>query len=330
MRKIFLTLFSIIFFITLLTGLLNYKLYLNKEIEIQKGSSTYQIAENLENNNIILNRYLFLIYALLKKEHLKAGVYEFKGNYSVIDVYNKIAKGEIKLKLFTIVPGDDLIDIAEKLEKENIIKKREFLDYVFNKENVKKFGLVGDSFEGYFPPESYAIGKNETPESLTKKFLEIFKERYLPYKGLIEKKDYSDFYKSKISFYEAMIIASMIEKETFVEEEKPTIAGVIFNRLKANMRLQIDPTVIYALKLANKWNGKLSKKDMVYKSPFNTYTTNGLPPTPICSFSLSSLKAVLNPVKTNYYYYVLSKDKSKHIFSENYKTHLKNIEENLK
>ncbi len=330
MKKIFLALFSVIFTFTLLTVLLNYKLSLSKEIEIQKGLSISQIGENLENNNIILNRYLFLIYALVKKEPLKAGIYEFKGKYSIIDVYNKIAKGEIKLKLFTIVPGDDLIDISEKLEKENIIEKREFLDYVFNKENVKKFGLVGDSFEGYFPPESYAVGKNETPESLTKKFLEIFNERYLLYKDLIEKKDYSDFYKSKISFYEAMIIASMIEKETFVEEEKPTIAGVIFNRLKANMRLQIDPTVIYALKLTNKWNGKLGKKDIVYKSPFNTYQTNGLPPTPICSFSLSSLKAVLNPTKTNYYYYVLSKDKSKHIFSENYKTHLKNIEENLK
>ncbi len=330
MKKFLFIFLPIIFIVPILTVLLNYKYSINKEIEIQKGLTTYKIAENLEKENIILNKYLFFIYAMVEKKPLKAGIYEFKGKYSIIDVYNKIAKGEVKLKLFTIVPGDDLIDIAEKLEKEGILKKEEFLNYVFNKENVKKFGFIGDSFEGYFPPESYAIGKNETAESLTKKFLEIFKERFLPYKELIEKKDYSDFYKSKITFYEAMIIASMIEKETFVEEEKPIIAGVIFNRLKANMRLQIDPTVIYALKIANKWNGKLNKKDMVYQSPFNTYIINGLPPTPICSFSLSSLKAVLNPTKTNYYYYVLSKDKNKHIFSEDYKTHLKNIEENLK
>jgi UPF0755 protein len=312
-----------------LSSLFFYKKDVNAKVNIGKGLKTIEIAQKLEDENVILNKYLFVILALIKDQALRSGVYEFKGKYSVIDVYEKMAKGEIKQK-FTIIPGEDLIDIANKLEKEGIVKKEEFLKYVFDEKNVRKYELVGSSFEGYFPPESYAISEKETVETLIKKFLKVFEKRYLPYKQKVESKDYSVFYEKNLSFYEAMIIASMIEKETYHEEEKPIIAGVIFNRLKSNMRLQIDPTVIYALKLVGSWDGKLNKSDLVIDSPFNTYKVKGLPPTPICSFTISSLEAVLNPTKSNYYYYVLSKDRKRHIFSEDYETHLKNIKENLK
>lgn len=306
-------------------------MYIDKEITIPKGSSTFEIGEILEKEGVIINKYIFIIYTKIHKdETIKAGTYQFKGNYSLKDIYEKLAKGEVKLRLFTIVPGDNLLDIAEKLEKENILKKEDFIKFVFNKENVKKYGLVGESFEGYFPPESYALDEKETVETLIAKFLELFKKRYLPYKEKIESKDYSQFYKKRITFYEAMIIASLIEKETYIPEEKPIIASVIFNRLKSNMKLDIDPTVIYALRLKNLYFGNLTKENMRIDSPFNTYKYKGLPPTPICSFSLSSLEAVLNPAKTNYFYYVLSKDRKRHIFSDNYQDHLKNVKENIK
>lgn len=331
MKKTISILFIVFFLVFLsLNALIHKKQTLNKEINIPKGYSTIEIGELLEKNGIVSNKYLFFLYAKIYNKTIKAGTYEFKGQYSLKDVYEKLSKGEVKLRLFTIIPGDNLIDIAEKLDKEKIIKKQDFIKFVFNKENVKKYGLIGDSFEGYFPPESYSIDENETVESLVGKFLEVFKKRYLPYKEKVESKDYSDFYKPKISFYEAMIIASLIEKETFVEEEKPLIASVIFNRLKSGMKLDIDPTVIYALRLKNLYKGNLTKESMKIDSPFNTYKYKGLPPTPICSFGLSSLRAVLNPQKTNYYYYVLSKDKNKHIFSQNYQEHLKNVKENLK
>ncbi len=328
--------FLLIFLITLtsllltLNFLINKKQTLNKEITIPKGSSTLEISEILEKNGVISNKYIFFIYSKIQNKTLKAGTYEFKGDYSLKDIFEKIAKGELKLRLFTIIPGDNLLDIAQKLDKEKIIKKEDFIKFVFNKENVKKYGLTGNSFEGYFPPESYTIDENETVESLIDKFLQVFKKRYLPYKEKIESKDYSEFYKPRISFYEAMIIASMVEKETYLEEEKPVIVSVIFNRLKSNMKLDIDPTVIYALRLKNLYNGNLTKENMKIDSPFNTYKYKGLPPTPICSFSLSSLQAVLNPEKTDYFYYVLSKNKDRHIFSKNYQEHLKNVSENLK
>lgn len=332
MKRYVFTVFTILTaFILLSLILINKKMYINKEITISKGSSTFEIGEILEKEGVIINKYIFIIYTKIHKdETIKAGTYQFKGNYSLKDIYEKLAKGEVKLRLFTIVPGDNLLDIAEKLEKENILKKEDFIKFVFNKENVKKYGLVGESFEGYFPPESYALDEKETVETLIAKFLELFKKRYLPYKEKIESKDYSQFYKKRITFYEAMIIASLIEKETYIPEEKPIIASVIFNRLKANMKLDIDPTVIYALRLKNLYSGNLTKENMRIDSPFNTYKYKGLPPTPICSFSLSSLEAVLNPAKTNYFYYVLSKDRKRHIFSDNYQDHLKNVKENIK
>jgi UPF0755 protein len=332
MKRFLFTAFTILTaFILLSLILINKKMYINKEITISKGSSTFEIGEILEKEGVIINKYIFIIYTKIHKdETIKAGTYQFKGNYSLKDIYEKLAKGEVKLRLFTIVPGDNLLDIAEKLEKENILKKEDFIKFVFNKENVKKYGLVGESFEGYFPPESYALDEKETVETLIAKFLELFKKRYLPYKEKIESKDYSQFYKKRITFYEAMIIASLIEKETYIPEEKPIIASVIFNRLKSNMKLDIDPTVIYALRLKNLYFGNLTKENMRIDSPFNTYKYKGLPPTPICSFSLSSLEAVLNPAKTNYFYYVLSKDRKRHIFSDNYQDHLKNVKENIK
>ncbi|MDM7274472.1 endolytic transglycosylase MltG [Sulfurihydrogenibium azorense] len=332
MKRFLFTAFTILTaFILLSLILINKKMYIDKEITIPKGSSTFEIGEILEKEGVIINKYIFIIYTKIHKdETIKAGTYQFKGNYSLKDIYEKLAKGEVKLRLFTIVPGDNLLDIAEKLEKENILKKEDFIKFVFNKENVKKYGLVGESFEGYFPPESYALDEKETVETLIAKFLELFKKRYLPYKEKIESKDYSQFYKKRITFYEAMIIASLIEKETYIPEEKPIIASVIFNRLKSNMKLDIDPTVIYALRLKNLYFGNLTKENMRIDSPFNTYKYKGLPPTPICSFSLSSLEAVLNPAKTNYFYYVLSKDRKRHIFSDNYQDHLKNVKENIK
>ena len=323
--------FSTAFLTILFTiSLFFYRKEINKEVEIEKGLTTLQIARKLEDENIIISRYFFLVLAFLDNKPLKYGLYEFKGKYSVVDVFKKIVGGEVKQRYFTIIPGEDLIDIGNKLEKEKILKKDEFFKFVFDEENVRKYGLEGKSFEGYFPPESYAISQKESVESLVEKFLTVFKKRYLPYKNKIESKDYSTFYKKDISFYEAMIIASLVEKEAFYEEEKPVIVGVLFNRLKSNMRLQVDPTVIYALKLKDRWDGKLKKRDMVVDSPFNTYKIKGLPPTPICNFTISSLEAVLNPKKSNYYYYVLSKDRKRHIFSEDYETHLKNIREHLK
>lgn len=301
---------------------LNHKQQISGQVLIKKGTSTVEIARELKERGIIDTPLLFVVYTKLKGGSLKAGYYQFSGRYSMVDIYNVLNQGIVKEYIFTIIPGDNLFNIASKLQSEGIVSEKEFLDFSFNPQNIKRFGLEGGSFEGYFPPETYYIPYRSTVEDVVRIFLKVFEKRYLPYR--------EKFKDSGITFYQGMVIASMIEKEAYLDEEKPRIAGVIFNRLKKGMRLQIDATVIYALMLEKQYSGKLKKEDMRFKSPFNTYTEVGLPPTPICSFTVSSLEAVLNPEKHSYIYYVLSKDRKHHVFSENYETHLKNIQINLK
>lgn len=312
--------------ILLISLYLVYKVYqkhnVDSQIFIKKGTSTFEIAKKLKEKDIIDFPLLFILYSKIKGNSLKAGYYEFKGYISMMDVYNTMKSGLVKEYIFTIIPGDNLFTIASRLDAEGILNKDSFLKYVFNKENLKKFNIEGDSFEGYLPPETYYIPYKASTEDVIKIFLDVFKKRYMPYKEKFKNKN--------LTFYQGMIIASMIEKEAYLEEEKPKIAGVIFNRLKRNMKLQIDATVIYALMLEDRYIGKLRREDMKFNSPFNTYTNFRLPPTPICSFSLSSLYAVISPENHSYLYYVLSRDKQSHIFSENYTDHLKNIEMNIK
>ncbi|MCX7761179.1 MAG: endolytic transglycosylase MltG [Hydrogenothermaceae bacterium] len=301
---------------------INRKQSVSVEINIEKGMHTTDIAFLLEKEGVISDPYIFILMVKLRNSTLKAGYYSFKGDLSIFDVLNMLEKGYVKEYLFTIIPGDNLITIAEKLQNEGIVEKEKFLRFVFDKNNVKAKNLEGDSFEGYFPPETYRIPYKSDLNGVINIFLKEFEKKYLPYKDKFKDKS--------ITLYEGMIIASMVEKEAFLKEEKPIIAGVIFNRLKKGMRLQIDATVIYGLMLKNRYSGKLRKDDMKFDSPYNTYIYKGLPPTPICSFSLSSLDAVINPKAHNYLYYVLSKDRKSHIFTDNYDDHLKNIELNLK
>ena len=317
--------YSFLIFTISISFVLIFLVYQKKEIkqpvifEVKNGETVKEISKQLEQKEIVEHWQIMYLLTRIRNQTLKKGTYEFKGNLSPDDVWKILTTGKEKLFSITIVPGDNLFIIAGKLQDKKIVPKEEFLKFSFNPENVKKYNLKGNSFEGYFPPETYMFRRNEKIENVVNKFLSVFNERYLPYSKKFK----------NIDFYDAMKIASMVEKETAIPEEKPIIAGIILNRLKKRMHLQIDATVIYAMYLENKWKGSIKKSDLKnVKSPFNTYLNYGLPPTPICSFSIETLDSVLNYKKTNYLYY-LSVDNQKHIFSEDYKRH-KEIIKNFK
>lgn len=287
--------------------------------EINNGESIKEVSKKLENQGIVENWELMYLLIRMRNKTVKKGTYEFKDELSLDDIWKIITQGKEKLFPITIVPGDNLFIIAKKLDKNKIVPEKDFLNFTLNPENVKKYRLKGNSFEGYFPPETYLFRRNENIEKVVKQFLDVYNRRYLP----ILKNS------KEIEPYNVMKIASMVEKETSILEEKPIIAGIIINRLKKRMPLQVDATVIYAMYLQNKWSGKLKKTHLKgVKSEFNTYLNYGLPPTPICSFSIETLKSVLNYKKTNYLYY-LTIDNKKHIFSESYEKH-RRILENIK
>ncbi len=313
--------YGLFIFIFSLSFTLIFLIYHKKEIkqpiifEVQNGESIKEISKRLEKEGIIRSWEVMYLLTRMRNKTLKKGTYEFKGELSPDDIWEILTEGKEKLFSITIVPGDNLFMIAEKLEENKITEKKKFLDYVFNPKNLKKYNLKGTSFEGYFPPETYFFRRNTDIENVVNTFLSVFKDKYEPFSKNLDKMD----------FYKAMKIASMVEKETAVDKEKPIIAGIIINRLKKRMHLQIDATVIYAMYLQNRWKGSLKKSDLKsIKSPFNTYLHYGLPPTPICSFSVKTLKSVLNYKKTDYLYY-LTVDNKKHIFSKSYEEHKKII-----
>ena len=287
-----------------------------KTVEIPYGMPSHKIALELYREGIIRSPLSFLLIHAIKRSKLEAGEYEFEDWVYPWDVYRKISRGLKKLYRITIPEGYDLYDIAKTLEENHICKAEDFLKYALSEETARKYGLKTHSMEGFLFPDTYFFSKNTHPlrviETMHGNFLRKTQElrKELPKKGM--------------SLEEWVIIASMIEKETSKKEEKPLVSAVIQNRIKKGMKLQIDPTVIYALKRRGLWDGSLSLKDLRFDDPYNTYAYYGLPPSPICNPGFDSLKAALEPAKVDYLYFVAD-GAGGHRFSSSYVEHIKNV-----
>ena len=290
----------------------------DKTVEIPYGTPTLRIVEILREEGIIRSILPFVVLHTIMKSKLEAGEYEFDGYVSVFDVYKKLSKGIHKLHRIVVREGSDLYDIADILERKGICSREDFLRYALSEEVAKSFGINSPTMEGFLFPETYFFSKNTHPLKVIRKMHQTFLEKTRDLREELKEQN-------ELSLEEWVIIASMIEKETYLESEKPIISAVIRNRLKKRMRLQIDPTVIYALKRNGLWRGALTKEDMGVDDPFNTYLYFGLPPTPICNPGLSSLRAALHPARVRYLYFVVDPDRRRHIFSVTYNQHLRNV-----
>lgn len=300
---------------------------LSKTILIKKGMPLRKISVLLEQEGIIRNREIFIgMVALLgKKGEIKAGEYEFHTRMLPLGVLNSLIKGQVKQHLVTIPEGYTLTQIGQLLEDMGIVGKTAFLQKAASPSFIASLGLleylpgrVEDSLkkkgemtlEGYLFPDTYHFIKEMEPEEVIRMMIHQFRKIFGP--DLVEKASQIGF-----SPHEAMIVASIIEKETPLAEEKPLVSAVYHNRLKKKMPLQSDPTVIYGIK---NFDGNLTKEHLLTPSPFNTYLYLGLPPTPICNPGKESILAALNPASSPYLYFV-SKNDGSHHFSESYEDH---------
>jgi UPF0755 protein len=288
---------------------------LTKVIYIRKGMPLKKISAMLEEEEVIRNRYVFIgIVTLLgKKTGIKAGEYEFHTQMPPIEVLDILMKGQVKLHLATITEGSTLSQIAQLLEELNIVDRRAFLQKASSPAFISSLGLpveVGSTLEGYLFPDTYHLFKGMDPEEVIQMMVRRFKK-------VFNSDLASRASQLGISQKEAVILASIIEKETSLSEEKPLISAVFHNRLKKRMPLQSDPTVIYGIK---NFNGNLTKEDLLRPTPYNTYVTYGLPPTPICNPGKDSLHAALYPAPVPYLYFV-SKNDGSHYFSSNIEEH---------
>jgi UPF0755 protein len=292
-----------------------------KIIYIPNGYSTSQIAKLLKENNLIRNERFFIWRAkvLGADGKLQAGKYLLSPNMTTDQIIKKIfaGKAQIDTVKVTIPEGYTLKDIATKLSRLGLVNKDKFLeiaqndtfDYDFLKDVPKD---RPNRLEGYLFPDTYFIHVNADEKEIINIMLKRFQEVY---NSTIK----NNAKNVGMTPDQIVIIASIVEKEAAIDSDRPMIAGVIYNRLKKNMKLQLCPTVVYALGIHK---DVLSYKDLQVDSPYNTYQHYGLPIGPICNPGLKSIEAALLPTKHDFYYYVAKKDGS-HIFSITYEEHLK-------
>ena len=290
-----------------------------KVIYIKKGMSLKKISELLEQEGIIRNRHFFVLITTVlgKKTKVKAGEYELHSRMLPQEVLDTLVKGQVKSHLVTIPEGYTLFQISELLDDLNIVGKKDFIQKASSPPFIASLGLshltspgIGQTLEGYLFPETYHLLREMDPG-------EVIQMMVLQFKKVFGSDMAQQASQLGISEREAVILASVIEKETPLPEEKPLISAVFHNRLKKKIPLQSDPTVIYGIK---NFNGNLTKEDLLRPTVYNTYLINGLPPTPICNPGKDSIQAALFPAPVPYLYFV-SKNDGSHYFSSDIEEH---------
>jgi UPF0755 protein len=286
-----------------------------KLIFIKKGTHLKKVSEVLEREGIIKNSQFFVLLATIlgKKKKVKAGEYEFHTPMFPLEVLDALVKGQAKYPLVTIPEGYTLYQVGQLLEDLDLLDKKGFLQKATSSTFINAIGLsqlAGKTLEGYLFPDTYHLFREMDPEEVIKRMVTRFKKVFGP--DLVDRAS-----ELGISEKEAVILASIIEKETALPEEKPLISAVFHNRLKKKIPLQSDPTVIYGIK---DFNGNLTKEDLMRFSPYNTYLFAGLPPSPICNPGKDSLLAALDPAPVPYLYFV-SKNDGSHFFSSDIEDH---------
>lgn len=282
-----------------------------KIVEIPQGLGLSAIAEKLEGEGVIRKAEILFLSAFLSgtQRKLKHGEYVFSAGEAPYAVHRKLRRGEVSLRKVTFPEGITLVQMAGILDASQIVPREEFLALAESGEySTKKLGADVSSLEGFLFPDTYFFARDYPGEKVIETMLDRFREACAML-GIASMQ--SDINK-------IVTIASLIEKETAFPPERPLVSAVIHNRLRKGMKLEFDPTVIYAL--GEKFDGNIRKKDLSFPSPYNTYVVSGLPPGPIAAPGLDSIRAALEPADVNYLYFVSNGD-GVHVFSSTYGDH---------
>lgn len=291
-----------------------------KIVEIPRGLGLSAIAEKLEGEGVIRKAEILFLPALLSgtQGKLKHGEYLFSAGEAPYSVHRKLRRGEVSLKKVTFPEGITLARMAGILEASQIVSREEFLALAENSEySAKKLGADVLSLEGFLFPDTYFFARGCSAERVIETMLDRFREASATL-GIAN---------AEADIKEIVTIASLIEKETAFPPERSLVSAVIRNRLEKGMKLEFDPTVIYAL--GEKFDGNIRKKDLSFPSPYNTYVISGLPPGPIAAPGLDSIRAALEPADVDYLYFVSNGD-GIHVFSSTYGDHVNAVNRLLK
>ena len=270
------------------------------EIEIPRGTTFRQAVEILSKEGLVRDKNLFLFLGRINgmERKIKAGYYSIQGPLSPLTIFRLLKKGQIFEYEITIVEGDALREIAEKLSERNIISKEDFRKLSTDKEFISYHQIDAPTLEGYLFPDTYRIPKGMDPKEAIGMMIVRMREKY---SGELKART-SEI---GLSEREVLTLASIIEKEAEADNERPLISAVYHNRLKKGIPLQADPTCIYGIKSSGE---KITEKDVRRKTPYNTYIIKGLPPGPIASPGIKSITAALYPAKVPYMFFVSNND----------------------
>jgi UPF0755 protein len=280
-------------------------------IVVKNGTSLYSIANRLKQEDLIYSSHLFVLCSLLYRGKLIAGEYTLTKDMSTIEIVGKMGRGERNIYTLKIVEGYNVFNVADTVNRSRIMKDTEFLALVKNQGYLRKIGIMSDSIEGYLAPDTYYYSKEIEVEDFIEKIVQrSFK--FFAKEDIKKRVEEMGF-----DMHKTLTLASMIEKEAKLKEEKPLISAVFHNRLNKGMPLDCDPTVIYGTGM---FDSPISRSNLNRYTPYNTYSFKGLPKGPICNPDRNSIMAALYPAQVDYLYFV-SKNDGTHVFSKDMKEH---------
>ena len=284
-------------------------------VELPPGSSTARIGRQLEEAGVVRSRFAFDLLRWAKRGTLRAGEYRFEHSAPLTEIYARIVRGDVYTKTVVIPEGSSIFEIAARLEQAGFGPRQDFLDAA--REQV---GLVTDldpaatSLEGYLFPDTYHFARKATLSQICATMVRRFRAvaAQLELKGNV---------------HAVVTMASLVERETAVDAERPLVASVFTNRLVQKMPLMTDPAVIYGLELDGRWRGALYASDMKLDTPYNTYLHPGLPPSPIANPGAKTLRAAMQPAQTGYLYFVASgaNPQGRSLFASTLEEHNRNV-----
>ncbi len=291
------------------------------EVEIASGTGTLAILYQLQEAGVLRDARLARLHLrLTDSPSLQAGRYRFDRALSPLEVIEKLNAGDVVLRSATLIEGLDLEEAAEQLADQGFGNREVLLARMRDPAPILDLDPEAETLEGYLHPDTYHFPHGTDEAAVVETLVRTFRRRYeSEVRPLLPPG-------SGRSVRQVVTLASIVEKEARLDGERATIAGVYTNRLRRGIALYADPTVIFALKLAGRWDGNIRKGDLAIDSPYNTYLYPGLPPGPICSPGLQSLRAAAAPADVPYLYFVSRNDGS-HVFAATLREHNRNVEE---
>ncbi len=282
---------------------------------LRPGWSTRHIANELHLGGIIRSPSAFLILQYAEgAKTLKAGEYKFDEPASALDVWHRLARGDVFARTVIVPEGYNIYDIAGAVEQAGLGPSADFIAVAKDDAAlVRDLDPQAKTLEGYLFPDTYQFTRIDTPRDIAAAMVRRFRQEAQKI-GLLGNRD----------MHGIVTMASIVEKETAAPEERPLVAGVYYNRLARNMLLGADPSVIYAALLTGRYRGTIYQSDLEFDSPYNTYRYPGLPPGPIANPGVASLEAAMHPAHSDFLYFV-SDNNGHHRFARNPEEHARNV-----